>query len=211
MVNEGYFTAERAAFRQLKRAVEGDAILKSDIETALAALLGRFATTIYENRFVVGGALEVIMVAALRAAGVDATDVGAQEERLDVRIPDGGFSVKGHFSGSGNVRLINVLGDSEQANWSEATLFVPHGIGIGYADPDLLGSVSAVRRTRDAIVIRYSVLRTFFRNHPEWLIACQVPQSIQNKASSELVSRAIARQILAQTQKLGEALDAESV
>lgn len=85
MVIESRFTAERAAFYQLKQAMEGDALLKSDIETALAALLGRFATTIYENRFVVGGALEVIMVAALRAAGVDATDVGAQEERLDVR------------------------------------------------------------------------------------------------------------------------------
>lgn len=211
MVIERRFVAERAAFHHLKQAVESDAILKSDIETALEALLERFATTIYENRFVVGGALEVIMVAALRAAGIDAIDVGAQEARLDVHIPGGGFSVKGHFSGSGSVRLINVLGDSTQASWSEATLFVLHGVGIGYADPELLSNIGAVQRTRDAIVIRYSALRDFFRDNPEWLIPCHVPQATRDKADSELVSRAIARQILAQTQKLGKALDTESV
>lgn len=205
------FSAERTAFRQFKQAVENDKVLKSDIEIALKELLGRFATTIYENRFVVGGALEVIMVAALRAAGIDATDVGAQEERLDIRIPNGGFSIKGHFSGSGNIRLINVLGDSEQANWNEATLFVLHGVGIGYADPELLSSVGAIQRTSDAIVIRYSALRAFFGDHPEWLIECEVPQSVQDKDASELVSRAIARQILARTQKLHKALDSDSI
>jgi hypothetical protein len=205
------FSAERAAFRQFKQAVEKDGILRSDVETALKELLGRFATTIYENRFVVGGALEVIMVAALRAAGIDATDVGAQEERLDIRIPNGGFSVKGHFSGSGNIRLINVQGASERTSWSEATLFVLHGVGIGYADPELLSGVGAVRRTSDAIVIRYSVLRAFFGNHPEWFIKCEVPQSLQDKDASELVSRTVARQILARTQKLREALREESI
>lgn len=205
------FSAERAAFHQFKQAVENDGVLKSDIETALKALLGRFATTIYENRFVVGGALEVIMVAALRAAGIDAIDVGTQEERLDIRISDGGFSVKGHFSGSGNIRLINVLGESERANWNEATLFVLHGIGIGYADPELLNSIGAIQRTGDAIVIRYNALRAFFRTHPEWLVECEVPQSLHEKDASELVSRAIARQILAQTQKLREALDSDSL
>lgn len=200
------FQAERAAFEQFKRAVENDPVLKQDIETALRELLGRFSTSIYENRFVVGGALEVIMVAALRAAGIDAADVGAEEERIDIRIPGGGFSVKGHFRGSGNIRLINVLGESSQTIWSEATLFVLHGVGIGYADPDLLSHRTAVHRTGDAITVRYSELLAFLAQNPNWLIPCEVPQSLQNESQSELVSRALARQILEHTQKLSKTL-----
>ncbi|MCS6923413.1 MAG: hypothetical protein NZM10_03455 [Fimbriimonadales bacterium] len=200
------FNVEREAFRQFKQAVEEDGVLKSDIETALQELLGRFSTTIYENRFVVGGILEVIMVAALRAAGIDAQDVGVQQERIDIRIPGGGFSVKGHFRSSGTIRLINVLGKSSQAQWSEATLFVLHGIGIGYTDPDLITHLSAVQRVGDAVAIRYTALRSFFRANPEWLIPCSVPESTLDEASSELVSRALARQILDRTRKLAKAL-----
>jgi hypothetical protein len=112
------FTVERHVFAQLKRGVDSDAGLRQEIEYALDQLLGRFATSVRENRFVVGGALEVILTAALRAVGIDAADVGISEERIDIRIPSGGFSVKGHFSGAGNIRLINVLGDSTQAEWS---------------------------------------------------------------------------------------------
>ncbi|MCX7993390.1 MAG: hypothetical protein N2651_06945, partial [Fimbriimonadales bacterium] len=179
------FAVERAAFTQFKQECEKDTVLKNDIETALTELLGRFSTAIYENRFVVGGALEVIMVAALRAAGVEAVDIGAREERLDIRIPDGGFSVKGHFRGSGDIRLINVLGDSSQAKWEEATLFVLHGVGIGYADPNLLASRNVVRRVGDAIVAHYTTLKAFFAQNSHWLIECAVPQSLQNEGESE--------------------------
>lgn len=200
------FQAERAAFRKLKQSVEDDPELKHELETAFRELLTRFATTIYENRFVVGGAIEVILLAALRASGIEARDVGAEETRIDIRIPTGGFSVKGHFSNSGDVRLINVLGDSEQTAWKEATLFVLYGIGIGYADPKLLEDQNAVRRTKDAIVIRYSVLRGFFSQNSEWLIQCEIPQALQNRNESELVSRTVAREILAKTPKLFNAL-----
>lgn len=200
------FQAERATFKQFKQSVEGDPELKHELETAFRELLTRFATTIYENRFVVGGAIEVILLASLRASGIDAQDVGGKETRIDIRIPDGGFSVKGHFSNSGDVRLINVLGDSERTAWNEATLFVLYGIGIGYADPKLLEDQNAVRRTKDAIVIKYSVLRRFFSQNPEWLIKCEIPQALQNRSESELVSRTVAREILAKTPKLFNAL-----
>lgn len=205
------FAAERAAFNKLKKAVESDTALKSDIEEALTELLERFSTQIYENRFVVGGVVEVILTAALRAAGVEARDVGLQEERIDIRIPEGGFSVKGHFRGSGDIRLINVLGDSAQADWREATLFVLHGIGIGYADPDLLRDRGVIHRTGDAVVARYAVLRQFFQDEPHWLLKCRVPQSLQETTSSELVSRALAYQILQRTQKLRTALAEDSL
>ena len=58
------FTVERHVFAQLKRGVDSDAGLRQEIEYALDQLLGRFATSVRENRFVVGGALEVILTAA---------------------------------------------------------------------------------------------------------------------------------------------------
>ena len=51
------FTVERSAFAQLKQAIDSNSILKQEVEPALELLLGRFATSVRENRFVVGGAL----------------------------------------------------------------------------------------------------------------------------------------------------------
>ena len=41
-----------------------------------------------------------------------------------------------------------------------------HGIGIGYADPDLLGH-EATKREKDAVVLRYSQLKQFLKANPE--------------------------------------------
>jgi hypothetical protein len=199
------FAAERGAFAQLKQKIDHDDKLRQEVEYTLAQLLGRFATSVRENRFVVGGALEVILTAALRAAGVAAEDVGISEERIDIRIPNGGFSVKGHFSGTGNIRLINVLGDSTQAEWSEGTLFVLHGMGIGYSDPELLGA-GATKREKDAIVLRYNQLKQFLETNPAYLISLQVPQATKEEKQSELVSRAVAREILRDAPTLWKAL-----
>jgi hypothetical protein len=199
------FAAERGAFAQLKQKIDHDDKLRQEVEYTLAQLLGRFATSVRENRFVVGGALEVILTAALRAAGVAAEDVGISEERIDIRIPNGGFSVKGHFSGTGNIRLINVLGDSTQAEWSEGTLFVLHGMGIGYSDPELLGA-GATKREKDAIVLRYNQLKQFLETNPAYFIALQVPQATKEEKQSELVSRAVAREILRDAPTLWKAL-----
>ena len=199
------FAAERGAFAQLKQKIDHDDKLRQEVEYTLAQLLGRFATSVRENRFVVGGALEVILTAALRAAGVAAEDVGISEERIDIRIPNGGFSVKGHFSGTGNIRLINVLGDSTQAEWSEGTLFVLHGMGIGYSDAELLGA-GATKREKDAIVLRYNQLKQFLETNPAYFIALQVPQATKEEKQSELVSRAVAREILRDAPTLWKAL-----
>ena len=205
MMSISRFAAERGAFAQLKQKIDHDDKLRQEVEYTLAQLLGRFATSVRENRFVVGGALEVILTAALRAAGVAAEDVGISEERIDIRIPNGGFSVKGHFSGTGNIRLINVLGDSTQAEWSEGTLFVLHGMGIGYSDPELLGA-GATKREKDAIVLRYNQLKQFLETNPAYFISLQVPQATREEKQSELVSRAVAREILRDAPTLWKAL-----
>ncbi|MDT7961571.1 MAG: hypothetical protein RQ971_06870 [Armatimonadota bacterium] len=205
MMSISRFAAERGAFAQLKQKIDHDDKLRQEVEYTLDQLLRRFATSVRENRFVVGGVLEVILTAALRAAGVAAEDVGISEERIDIRIPNGGFSVKGHFSGTGNIRLINVLGDSTQAEWSEGTLFVLHGMGIGYSDPELLGA-GATKREKDAIVLRYNQLKQFLETNPAYLISLQVPQATKEEKQSELVSRAVAREILRDAPTLWKAL-----
>lgn len=201
MTTQSRFAAEREAFAKLKQAVENDAELREDIERSLRQLLERFATSIRENRFIVGGVLEVILVAAFKAAGVEASDVGASELRIDIRIPNGGFSVKGHFSGGGDIRLINVLGESPAAEWDTATLFVLHGVGIGYADPELI-EAEHVKRVKDAVVLHYESLCDFLKNNINYLISCNVPRSKRNSESTELVSRIVAREILKGTKKL---------
>lgn len=200
----GQYRFEREAFAQLKRVMEEDAQLRQEVETVIAQLLERFDTSIRENRFIVGGVVEVIICAALRASGIPAEDVGISDQRIDIRIPNGGFSVKGHFR-TGDIRLINVLGDSESASWDTATIFVLHGVGIGYADPELIGS-EGIRREKDAVVLKYSALRCFLQYNQEYLIKCQVPMARKNATGSELASRQVASQILLSTARLRSAL-----
>ncbi len=205
--NVSRFTNEREAFQRLKEAIEQDEALRADIEKALKELLGRFSTTIRENRFVVGGALELILVAALRAAGVKAEHVGVEEERIDIKLESGGFSIKGHFSRSGGaIRLINTLGESEETKWETATLFVIYGIGIGYADPELIPE-KRVERVKDALVLKYGVIRKFLSEHPHFLIDLSVPSPLSDASRSELVSRTLAREILQKTSRLKDYMD----
>jgi len=198
------FEAERLAFSKLKETVDNNSQLRSDIETALQQLLKQYNTTIRENRFIVGGVVEVILCTSLRAARIEAADVGISEQRADIVIPQGRFSVKGHFSGTGNIRLINVLGESSHTEWDTATIFVLSGVGIGYADPELLPN--AVRRTSDALLLRFSSIRTFLEKNPKYLIVCQVPAATIGHDSDKLVSRLVAREILKQTKILKEHL-----
>lgn len=195
------YNSERLTFETLKKGVESDSILKTDIEDAFSSVLTRYATRIYENRFLVGGVCEVILISALRATGVQAVDCAIQDDRYDISIPNGQFSVKGHFSqGTSDIRLINVLGNSSNSEWDVGTIFVIAGLGIGYADPDLLPN--STHRVSDAVVLRYQKLIKFLSDHGQFLIACQIPYTLKDTKNSELASRTVAREILKNTQKL---------
>src|SRR3990172_8976444 len=133
------YEQERAIFRRFKTELERNEVLRREVESAIEALLSEYNTTLHENRFVVGGVLEHIIGAAMRAAGIEATNVGKFNPRIDISAPGAeGFSVKGGFTGAGPIRLINVLGEGVGGGWQEATIFVLTGIGIAYADPELL-------------------------------------------------------------------------
>lgn len=186
----------RDAFARLADTLRAEPQALRELEAALAELIGPYNTVIYENRFLVGGAVEVFFIAAMRYAGLDVTDVGASNMRADFmvggRIP---FSVKSHLRGNPrSFRLINVLGSSEGAAWSEATIFVVHSRGFGYADPELLPDKAY--RVSDAVLLRSRDVFALWDERPELFVECAVPTSNTEQATSRLASRTVANDIL---------------
>lgn len=168
------FEKERDGFRQFQ---EGFANIEQDFIRALQALHRRYDTAIRENRFVVGGATEIVLGAAMRACGVPVRHRGTQTVALDLLFEngEGGYSVKSMLRSSGT-RLINVLGHQPSVEgWRAATLFLLPS-GIAYADPELpwwQENKSAVIRVRtDALEIRRQDILRFAQAHPEWFIPC---------------------------------------
>ena len=149
--------------------------IRSDFEKAVARLHAQFDTRIMENRFVVGGVLEIILGAAFRACGVQVLHRGATATSWDLIFENekGGYSVKSVFR-STTTRLINVQGRQPSVkDWNIATLFlIPEG--IVYADPELpwwQENISQVIKVHpDALQISLSSIRRFVRECPEWFI-----------------------------------------
>lgn len=103
------YELERAIFQRFKAQLESNTPILQEVEYAIEALLSEYNTTIHENRFVVGGVLEWVIGAAMRAVGIDAKNVGKNNPRIDISVPGAeGFSVKGGFTGAGAIRLINI-------------------------------------------------------------------------------------------------------
>lgn len=204
------FREQRQAFQRLRDTLRTDAELREEVELALSEVLRSFPTRIRENRFVVGGVVEVILLAAFRASGIPAADVGPRADRVDIELGGGeGYSVKGHFGGNGDIRMINVLGESVGATWDEPTLFVISGLGIGYADPDLLSDKydEVVKRRGDAVAVRASRIKRWLRANADWVIECLVPERSPPSEGSRLASREIAQAVLDATPRLRQALE----
>lgn len=190
------FEEERNVFRAMKETLSADAVIRREVEDAFQRLLGDYSTKIRENRFVVGGAAEVIVCAAIRATGIQATDNTLSSTGGDISLPSGcQLSLKGVFSRSvSSIRIVNVLGASTDAAWNHATIFMVSGRGLLYADPELLPDCAS--RKSDAVVLPYKALRQFADSHKEWTIDLEVPFSLQDESKSRLTSRTVAFEIL---------------
>ncbi len=107
-----YF-AERRVFDRLK--CDCSEISKNEYEQSISVLVKRYNTTIYEKRFIVGGAVEVFTYALLRSVGIDCTLYGDQAKSGDILLPnDKKLSVKGAFTGGAQIRLVNKQGGGER-------------------------------------------------------------------------------------------------
>jgi len=187
--------AEKRVFDRLKSDCTVEAI--QEYELAIATLIERYNTTIYENRFVVGGAVEVFTYALLRSVGIDCTLYGDQAKSGDILLPnDRKLSVKGVFTGGvADVRLLNKQGSGIRT-WDTATLFVVSKIGIVYGSPDMVDN-DHIKDMSDAIVLKRQGLRKLVedsRNVFELEIAEKPPTEMTG--FSHKASTAVAKQIL---------------
>ncbi len=189
------FTSERRAFDRLRADLSAEA--QAEYETAIRQLLERYNTTIHENRFVVGGAVEVFTYALLRSVGIDCTLYGDQAAAGDILLPnDRKLSVKGSFTARvTSIKLINQLGTGSRP-WSTATLFVVSGIGIVYGDPDIVDG-EHIRVTGDGTELRAAGLRAL-ADEPANVIEMEIVSKPPTEMTgfSHKASTALARQIL---------------
>ena len=193
----------RATFARFKVGLETQQDVLDELLAAVALLVADYNTTYRENRFIVGGAVEEMVAAAMRCVGLEEVrSVGIANIGPDVFVGDQGFSLKTSFTGRREaIGLINKQGDSSP-QWVDPTIFVLGGTGIGYADPVLLPNVT--REGGDQVSLPRTPLYEMFRRNPDWLLACDVPiKPPTNEPPRSVASRAVAVEIL-QRQITGE-------
>jgi hypothetical protein len=158
-----------------------DPALLSDVISAIGVTLDRYNTTVWENRFIVGGVVEQIIGASARAIGLDVENAGKTNQGYDLRIsalPEIGISIKGVFASvNGRHNLINVRGDHQEGlsdRWNRATIFVMSGVGIGYVDPEF--GRDLISSSGDAVQISGKGLRAWWvSTQGDWIIEATVP------------------------------------
>ena len=130
------FDTEKNCFRQFKDNLRSEA--KAEYELGIKRPITKYNTTIRENRFIVGGIVEIFTLALMRSTGIKIDPYGREAVRGDLILPSGQmFSVKTSFTGKGSIKLINKMGDSIPS-WETATPFVVSNIGIIYGDPSMV-------------------------------------------------------------------------
>ena len=188
------FKIERDCFKHLKENLSSEA--KTEYETGVKHLVERYNTAIYENRFTVGGVVEVFTLALMRATGIEIEGCGSEAQGGDLILPNGRmFSLKSSFTRGGSVILVNTRGDSG-TDWKTATLFVLSNIGIVYGDPDM-AEEEDLNRTSDSLHIKREVLNRFAQD-PLNLIPIEIPLKPPTEMadSSMKASDAVARQLM---------------
>ena len=156
------YAQERRVFDFLKNNCSKAA--KGEYELAVNMLLQYYNTAIYENRFIVGGAVEVFTCAILRAVGISCTLYADQSNKGDILLEnDRKLSIKGTFTGGpANVKLMNKLGEGER-QWDTATLFVISEVGIVYGSPDMVNP-EHIKDVKDGLELKKAALVELIRD-----------------------------------------------
>ena len=188
------FNIERNCFKHLKENLSRKA--KEEYETGIKHLVERYNTAIYENRFTVGGVVEVFTLALMRSTGIEIKGCGSEAQGGDLILPNGRmFSLKSSFTRGGSVILVNTRGDSG-TDWRTATLFVLSNVGIVYGDPDM-AQEDDLNRVADNLQIKRTALSRFAED-PSNLIPMEIPLKPPTEMAdtSMKASDAVARQLM---------------
>lgn len=185
----------RQIFFDFKSALEVQTDLLEELLGAFEILVEEYNPHYHENRFIAGGAAEVMLAAAMRCVGFEqVVNVGIEEAGIDIVVDGERFSIKTTWSpGSSPFGLVNNIGEAEP-EWTNPTIFVIAGRGIGYADPELLPG--ATRWNGNQLQLRRGPLNQLHRDDPRWVLLCDVkfrppPPEERDMADSEAVATAI--------------------
>ncbi len=181
------FEVQRSFFRKYRDLITSNYSIEVEVTNSISAVLHRYNTVVWENRFIVGGVVEQVIGASARALGIDIRNAGKQNQGYDLELGDenhSGVSIKAVFASTkGKHNLVNTRstnhGGVDPSRWQSATIFVMAGVGMGYIDPEF-GS-NLVTSTSDAIQISGKGLQEWWVTNPEWLI----PIEISNKPTGE--------------------------
>ena len=189
---EKKYKKARAIYLNIKSIIQNEKFKNqlNEFEKAIEKLIIEYNTANWENRFVVGGALEVLFCAFLNSIGFKTKWL--KEARYDIEINGIKYSMKSNFTGRGDIRLINILGD-EKVKWEEPTLFFISGVGICYADP--LMNLST-KHTSDALIIRTKDIKSMIKKDEKWLICIKIPKKRKNSDEIRIASYDVAKSIL---------------
>lgn len=188
------FDIERNCFKHLQENLSNEA--KEEYETGIKHLVERYNTAIYENRFTVGGVVEVFTLALMRSTGIEIEGCGSEAQGGDLILPNGRmFSLKSSFTRGGSVILVNTRGDSG-TDWETATLFVLSNVGIVYGDP-AMAQEDDLNRVADNLQIKRTALNRFAQD-PSRLIPMEIPLKPPTEMAdaSMKTSDAVARQLM---------------
>ena len=132
---------------------------KDEYEQAYNSVINEYNTAIYENRFIVGGAIEIFTYALLRHVGINCELIGEQATRGDIRLlpSEKLISLKSstQVSKSGkpsNIILINTLSKNPQ-QWKVSTFFIISTIGIVFGTPTMIDE-NDLKYNKDNISIK---------------------------------------------------------
>lgn len=198
------YKAEQRYFNVLKADMSDEA--QKEYELAVNTVVSRFNTSVLENRFTVGGAVEVFTYALLRSVGIECYHNAAQATGGDITLPDKKeLSIKGSFAGISSIGLINKRGGGYR-KWTTATLFVISGVGIVFGAPDMVDA-DDINDAQDQIQLKKKGLQKLVNDDRN-----VIPLNIANKPPKEKAgeskrqSMAVARLILNE-KKLGALLN----
>jgi hypothetical protein len=181
------FEVEREFYADYKQGIEGSPRLFAEVIGAIDAVLTRYNTTVWENRFIVGGVVEQIIGASARSLGFAVENAGKQNQGYDLELvatSETGISIKGVFASmGGRHNLVNARSERLSVpldRWTTATMFVMSDVGIGYTDPEY--GRAFLHSTSDALQISGAELQSWWRANPRWLVAAEIPRKPEGPA-----------------------------
>ena len=173
----GRFAAEEALFAEFRAKFPR---VRAEFEAAVRELVYEYSTSNRENRFVVGGATEILLAAAMRACGIGSQDLGHASDGADILATASAmsnrYSVKASYvRGWSSVRLVNFQGQGSATAWADATIFVSPKANILFGSPDHPLLVEGVSHTGDALVLSGAALRSHAEANPHLMIQADIP------------------------------------